>query len=70
MDPQFDTEKRKNRRGYCDFAKNLRRENGGHRGARGQSGEDGIGTTRYREKSGKRWGKEIKNLHLERRKRG
>ena len=29
LDPRFDTEKRKNRRGYCDFAKNLRRENGG-----------------------------------------
>lgn len=43
LDPRFDTEKRKNRRGYCDFAKNLRRENGGHRGAHGQSGEDGTG---------------------------
>ena len=70
LDPRFDTEKRKNRRGYCDFAKNLRRENGGHRGANGQSGEDGTGATRYREKTGKRREKEIKNLHLERRKRG
>ena len=70
LDPRFDTDKRKNRRGYCDFAKNLRRENGGHRGAHGQSGEDGTGATRYREKTGKRREKEIKNLHLERRKRG
>lgn len=33
LDPRFDTEKRKNRRGYCDFAKNLRRENGGAQGS-------------------------------------